>query len=85
MIADDELGKQERNFEILPQNYWTHLKKNRCRSNQELIVVENDTLSIGTLQLTFYQYLTLSRRDQSSNWSGGVKRQRIIGLGKNTI
>ncbi len=68
MIADDELGKQRENFQNpLPKNYLNAFKKIDSDQNQELIVVENDNLEIiGTLQLTFIQYLT---------YQGGIRAQ----------
>ncbi len=85
MIADDELGKQRENFHNpIPQNYLSAFEKIDSDQNQELIVLENDNLEvIGTLQLTFIQYLT---------YQGGIRAQieavrirkdyRGLGLGK---
>lgn len=85
MIADDELGKTREAFQIpLPKEYIEAFKKINSDDNQELIVVENEKSEIiGTLQLTFIQYLT---------YRGGVraqieavrirKDQRGFGLGK---
>jgi len=85
MIADDELGKTRENFQIpLPIEYINAFKKINSDNNQELIVVENEKSEIvGTLQLTFIQYLT---------YCGGIRAQieavrirkdeRGIGLGK---
>ncbi len=85
MIADDELGIQRENFQNpLPQNYLNAFEKIDSDQNQELIVLENDNLEvIGTLQLTFIQYLT---------YQGGIRAQieavrirkdyRGLGLGK---
>lgn len=85
MIADDELGKTRENFQIpLPQDYVIAFDKIIADTNQELIVVEDDNLEIiGTLQLSFIQYLT---------YKGGIRAQieavrirkdkRGIGLGK---
>ena len=60
MIADDELGKKRENFQIpLPSEYVKGVEKINTDENQELIVVENEDLEIiGTLQLSFIQYLT---------------------------
>ena len=60
MIADDELGKKRENFQIpLPSEYLKAFEKINSDENQELIVVENEDLEIiGTLQLSFIQYLT---------------------------
>ena len=68
MIADDELGKKRENFQIpLPDEYLRAFKKIDSDENQELIVVEseNDEI-IGTLQLSFIQYLT---------YRGGIRAQ----------
>ena len=88
MIADDELGMQRENFQSpLPEEYLKAFAKISRDLNQELIVVENDKLEIiGTLQLTFIQYLT---------YQGGLRGQieavrirsdqRAAGLGKKMI
>ncbi|RPA69382.1 GNAT family N-acetyltransferase [Cyclobacteriaceae bacterium YHN15] len=85
MIADDELGKTRENFQVpLPTEYLIAFAKIDSDPNQELIVVENeDHEIIGTLQLSFIQYLT---------YQGGIRAQieavrirkdkRGIGLGK---
>jgi GNAT superfamily N-acetyltransferase len=85
MIADDELGKTRENFQVpLPKEYLIAFEKIDSDPNQELIVVENeDHEIIGTLQLSFIQYLT---------YQGGIRAQieavrirkdkRGIGLGK---
>ena len=68
MIANDELGKTRENFEIpLPKSYYNAYENINADSNQELIVVENEELEIiGTLQLSFIQYLT---------YQGGIRAQ----------
>jgi len=60
MLADDELGaKRERYESPLPSSYLTAFENINQDPNQELIVVENDDSEvIGTLQLSFLQYLT---------------------------
>lgn len=85
MIADDELGKKRENFQNpLPNEYRKAFERINSDENQELIVVENENSEIiGTLQLTFIQYLT---------YRGGIRAQieavrirkdkRGIGLGK---
>jgi GNAT superfamily N-acetyltransferase len=85
MIADDELGKQRENFRTpLPSEYLEAFEKINADKNQELIVVENnDGEIIGTLQLSFIQYLT---------YRGGIRAQieavrirkdkRGLGIGK---
>lgn len=85
MIADDELGKKRENFQIpLSSEYLKAFEKINSDENQELIVVENEDLEIiGTLQLSFIQYLT---------YRGGIRAQieavrirkdkRGLGIGK---
>ena len=68
MIADDELGKKRENFQIpLPDKYLIAFENINGDENQELIVVENNKREvIGTLQLSFIQYLT---------YRGGIRGQ----------
>ena len=68
MLADDALGKTREQFqEPLPQVYIDAFQKINKDSNQELIVVENEKGNIiGTLQLSFLQYLT---------YQGGIRAQ----------
>ncbi|SFZ95178.1 Ribosomal protein S18 acetylase RimI [Flaviramulus basaltis] len=85
MIADDELGKKRENFQVpLPNEYLNAFDKIHSDQNQELIVVENENAEIiGTLQLSFIQYLT---------YRGGIRAQieavrirkdkRGLGIGK---
>ena len=85
MITDDELGKTRENYQIpLPVEYLNAFEKINSDENQELIVVENEDLEIiGTLQLSFIQYLT---------YRGGIRAQieavrirndkRGLGIGK---
>ncbi len=85
MLADDKLGQSRENFQLpLPQNYQQAFKNITEDKNQELIVLEDPNGEvIGTLQLTFIQYLT---------YQGGIRAQieavrirkdkRGLGLGK---
>ncbi len=85
MIADDELGKKREDFQNpLPQEYLNAFEKISVDDNQELIVVENENAEIiGTLQLSFIQYMT---------YRGGIRAQieavrirkdhRGLGIGK---
>ncbi|MEO8932789.1 MAG: GNAT family N-acetyltransferase [Xanthomarina sp.] len=85
MMADDMLGKKRENFQNpLPIEYLNAFKNISSDKNQELIVVENEDFEvIGTLQLTFIQYL---------NYCGGKRAQiesviirkdkRGLGIGK---
>ncbi|MEN1785142.1 MAG: GNAT family N-acetyltransferase [Bacteroidota bacterium] len=85
MIADDPLGKTREQFEVpLPPSYINAFEHITADENQELIVLENEnTEVVGTLQLSFIQYLT---------YKGGIRAQieavrvrsdqRGLGLGK---
>ena len=85
MMADDELGSTRERFQTpLPPEYLDAFKNINADQNQELIVVENESSEIiGTLQLTFIQYLT---------YQGGIRAQieavrikkahRGMGIGK---
>ncbi|MGB5499495.1 MAG: GNAT family N-acetyltransferase [Maribacter sp.] len=68
MIADDELGKTREDFRIpLPKAYYSAFENINADNNQELIVVESEESGIiGTLQLSFIQYLT---------YQGGIRAQ----------
>lgn len=68
MIANDKLGSQREDFRNpLPQKYIRAFEKITKDPNQELVVVENKKGSIiGTLQLSFLQYLT---------YQGGIRAQ----------
>lgn len=68
MLADDELGQLRENFQTpLLQEYIDAFENITKDDNQELIVVENENLElIGTLQLSFIQYLT---------YRGGIRAQ----------
>ncbi|WP_255572952.1 GNAT family N-acetyltransferase [Hanstruepera marina] len=88
MIADDELGKTREKLQLpLPTEYINAFENINADLNQELIVVENENSEIiGTLQLSFIQYLT---------YRGGIRAQieavrirkdkRGIGLGKKML
>ncbi len=68
MIADDALGElREAYKDSLPAVYYDAFKKIDADSNQELIVMQDlDGFIIGTLQLSFIQYLT---------YRGGIRAQ----------
>ena len=68
MIADDKLGAKREDYrEPLPENYLKAFENITSDPNQELIVVEADHGKvIGTLQLSFIQYLT---------YQGGIRAQ----------
>lgn len=75
LLADDELGSQRENFQVpIPQSYVEAFEAIDKDSNQELIVVEANNEIIGTLQLSFIQYLT---------YQGGVRAQiEAVRIGK---
>ncbi|MBL4707444.1 MAG: GNAT family N-acetyltransferase [Flavobacteriales bacterium] len=85
MIADDDLGKKRENFQIpLPLEYLNAFKKINADENQELIVVENEALEIiGTLQLSFIQYLTYRGGIRAQIEAVRIKKdKRGLGIGK---
>ncbi|MBC9794499.1 GNAT family N-acetyltransferase [Sinomicrobium sp. FJxs] len=68
MLADDKLGQARENYrQPLPEEYLAAFGNIDKDPNQELIVVENGSGEIiGTLQLSFIQYLT---------YRGGIRAQ----------
>lgn len=68
MLANDELGKLREDFRNpLPNTYYKAFENIAKDPNQELVVIENgDGDVIGTLQLSFIQYLT---------YQGGIRAQ----------
>ena len=68
MIANDKLGELREDYqEPLPERYFIAFNNIHADTNQELMVVENDNSEvIGTLQLSFIQYLT---------YQGGIRAQ----------
>jgi len=68
MIANDKLGNLRENYkEPLPEKYYQAFTNIDNDPNQELIIVEDDNNQIiGTLQLSFIQYLT---------YQGGIRAQ----------
>lgn len=85
MIADDELGKKRENYKNpLPEEYLNAFKKINADDNQELIVVENGNAEIiGTLQLSFIQYLTYKGGIRAQIEAVRIRKdQRGLGIGK---
>lgn len=85
MIADDELGKTREDFRIpLPNEYYGAFENIDADKNQELIVVENENAEIiGTLQLSFIQYLTYRGGIRAQIEAVRIRKdQRGMGLGK---
>jgi GNAT superfamily N-acetyltransferase len=68
MLADDKLGeKRERFSDPLPNTYYSAFEKIQKDENQELIVIDDgENGIIGTLQLSFIQYLT---------YQGGIRAE----------
>lgn len=68
MLADDELGSKREDYKVpLPMSYYNAFQNIVQDKNQELIILENlDKEIIGTIQLTFIQYLT---------YRGGLRAQ----------
>lgn len=85
MIADDDLGMNKENFLVpLPSEYLKAFEKINSDENQELIVVENVILEIiGTLQLSFIQYLTYRGGIRAQIRAVRIRRdKRGLGIGK---
>ena len=68
LLASDKLGQLREKYEVpLPEGYYEAFDRINADLNQELIVVENEKDEIiGTLQLSFIQYLT---------YQGGIRAQ----------
>jgi GNAT superfamily N-acetyltransferase len=68
MIANDKLGRLREDYkEPLPQKYFSAFEQIDADPNQELVVMEDEFRKvIGTLQLSFIQYLT---------YQGGIRAQ----------
>jgi GNAT superfamily N-acetyltransferase len=71
MLADDELGKTREDYQLpLPFAYISAFQNIDRDPNQELMVVENEQGEfIGTMQLSFIQYLT---------YKGGIRAQMEV-------
>ena len=88
MMSDDKLGQKRENFtDPLPQSYLEAFKKINADENQELIVVENDTLEvIGTLQITYIQYLSYCGGTRAQIENVFIRNdQRGLGIGKSVF
>ena len=67
MLANDKLGATREEFTApLPELYYSAFEKIDKDENQELIVIESEGGIIGTLQLSYLQYLT---------YKGGIRAQ----------
>jgi GNAT superfamily N-acetyltransferase len=85
MISDDDLGKKREKFQIpLPSFYLKAFERINSDENQDLIIVENDSAEvIGTLQLTFIQYLTYQGGLRAQIEAVRIRKdQRGLGIGK---
>lgn len=88
IMAKDVLGQKRENYKNpLPGSYIQAFHKINADFNQELIVVENENLEIiGTLQLTYIQYLSYvgGMRAQIENVFVRAD-QRGLGIGKKML
>jgi len=85
IMAEDILGKSREHFQNpLPSAYYDAFKKIDADENQELIVLENENLEIiGTLQLTFIQYLSYVGKSRAQIENVFIRKdKRGLGLGK---
>src|SRR5690625_4802955 len=88
MMADDELGKKRESFQKpLPAAYLNAFKKIDADENQELIVIEDENHEIiGTLQLTFIQYLNYCGGRRAQIESVMIRKdKRGLGIGRKMI
>ena len=88
MYADDELGRNRENYQSpVPEEYLIAFKKIMTDQNQELIIVENEkTEVIGTMQLSFIQYLTYRGGIRAQIEAVRIRKdQRGLGIGKKMI
>ncbi|OEK04889.1 GNAT family N-acetyltransferase [Roseivirga misakiensis] len=85
MLADDALGQARENFQTpLPTAYLDAFEAIDKDKNQELIVVEDhENTIIGTLQLSFIQYLTYQGGIRAQIEAVRIKKdKRGLGIGK---
>ncbi|MDD7884566.1 GNAT family N-acetyltransferase [Flavivirga sp. 57AJ16] len=85
MLVDDELGKQREYFQgSLAPEYIEAFNKINSDENQELMVVEDvNSEIVGTLQLTFIQYLTYRGSIRAQIEAVRIKKdKRGLGIGK---
>ncbi|TVZ60145.1 ribosomal protein S18 acetylase RimI-like enzyme [Flavobacteriaceae bacterium MAR_2010_105] len=88
LLADDPLGKTREDFQIpLPDAYFKAFEIINSDPQQELIVVENDHAEIiGTLQLSFIQYLTYRGGTRAQLEAVRIRKdQRGLGIGKTML
>ncbi len=85
LLTDDKLGKIRENYQIpLPVEYLNAFENIAADQNQELVVVENENSEIiGTLQLSFIQYLTYRGGIRAQIEAVRIRKdQRGLGIGK---
>ncbi len=85
MLADDELGSGREHYKLpLPTAYLDAFENIDADKNQELIVVENENSEIiGTMQLSFIQYLTYRGGIRAQIEAVRIRKdQRGYGIGK---
>lgn len=88
MLTDDEIGQTREDFKIpLPSSYVQAFEKIIADPNQELIaVIDEQGEVIGTMQLTFIQYLTYKGGIRAQIEAVRIKKgQRGLGIGKQMI
>lgn len=88
LLADDVLGQRREKYQIpLPEEYQRAFSAIDRDPNQELIVVENEAAEIiGTLQLSFLQYLTYRGGLRAQVEAVRVRKdQRGSGIGKSML
>ncbi len=88
LIADDKLGRDREHYQRpLPTEYLTAFEHIDADQNQELIVVENDHAEvIGTMQLSFIQYLTYRGGIRAQIESVRIRKDhRSLGIGKSMV
>lgn len=80
LLADDGLGQlREDTSKPLNESYLLAFKQISCDSNNELIVVEENQIIVGMLQLTFIPYLT-----HIGSWRCLIEGVRIHSKYRNT-
>ncbi len=85
MLADDKLGKLREDYKLpLPEKYYKAFENIFEDQNQALMVVEDQSNEvIGTLQLSFIQYLTYQGGIRAQIEAVRIRKdQRGKGLGK---
>ncbi|RIA09225.1 transcriptional regulator [Flavobacteriaceae bacterium MAR_2010_72] len=88
LLADDPLGKTREDFQIpLPNAYLKAFEQINADPQQELMVVENANSEIvGTLQLSFIQYLTYRGGIRAQLEAVRIRKdQRGLGIGKTML